>query len=64
MCVGRMVQTPLGTKPLWLQLPTDIALKVTAEQFVTLTTANQDLRLERTAAGQLIVHPPTGGHTG
>jgi len=59
-----MMQAPPGTKPLWLQLPTDIALKVTTEQFVALSTINQDLRLERTAAGQLIVNPPTGGHTG
>ena len=38
--------------------------KVTEEQFQLLATANQDLRLERTAAGELIIMPPTGGNTG
>ena len=38
--------------------------KVTEEQFQALATANRDLRLERTANGQLIIMPPTGGNTG
>jgi Uma2 family endonuclease len=37
---------------------------VTREQFVALVSANRDLRLERTARGELIVNPPTGGETG
>ena len=40
------------------------ALKVTQEQFVKLASANRDVRLERTATGELIVMPPTGGNTG
>ena len=38
--------------------------KVTEEQFQLLATANRDLRLERTADGELIIMPPTGGNTG
>ena len=32
--------------------------KVTEEQFQMLATANRDLRLERTANGELIIMPP------
>ena len=34
-------------------------LKVTQEQFVQLAAANRDVRLERTATGELIIMPPT-----
>ncbi|TVQ64404.1 MAG: Uma2 family endonuclease [Spirulina sp. DLM2.Bin59] len=47
-----------------LQLPEQIALRVTTEQFAALAAANRKLRLERTATGELIVNPPTGGKTG
>ncbi|MGK7943578.1 MAG: Uma2 family endonuclease [Microcystaceae cyanobacterium] len=57
-----MVQAPL--KPLSLQLPHQIALRVTPEQFAALAAANRELHLERTATGELIVNPPTGGNTG
>lgn len=40
------------------------AFKVTHEQFQELTTVNRDLKLERTATGELIVMPPTGSDTG
>lgn len=59
-----MVQAPPQSKPLLLQLPSELALQVTSEQFVVLAAANPDLRLERTATGELIVNPPTGGNTG
>lgn len=59
-----MVQAPPQPKQLLLQLPRDIALTVTPEQFATLAAANRDLRLERTATGELIVNPPTGGGSG
>jgi Uma2 family endonuclease len=39
-------------------------LHVTDEQFVQLAKANPDLRLERTAAGELLVIPPTGSEGG
>lgn len=38
--------------------------KVTHEQFKELAVVNRDLRLERTATGELIVMPPTGSDTG
>jgi len=37
---------------------------ITDEQFYQLCVANRDLRLERTAKGDLIIMPPTGGKTG
>jgi Uma2 family endonuclease len=38
--------------------------KLTDEQFYQLCQANRDLRFERTATGELIIMPPTGGGTG
>ncbi|WP_107670693.1 Uma2 family endonuclease [Cyanothece sp. BG0011] len=57
-----MVQAP--PQPLWLQLPHHLALQVTPEQFAALAAVNRELHLERTATGELIVNPPTGGNTG
>lgn len=59
-----MVQTPLKTIPLPLQLPPELSLTVTDEQFEMLALTNRELRLERTATGELIVNPPTGWETG
>jgi len=59
-----VVQTPPQPKTLLLQLPNDLALQVTPEQFAALAAANRDLKLERTATGELIVTPPTGGKSG
>lgn len=47
---------------LTLQFPP--VLNLSDEQFEQLATANQDLRLELTAKGELIIMPPTGGETG
>jgi Uma2 family endonuclease len=47
---------------LTLQLPP--VLKLTDEQFEQLAAANQDLQLEVTAKGELVIMPPTGGETG
>ncbi len=47
---------------LTLQLPP--VLQLTDEQFEQLSAVNQDLRLELTAKGELIIMPPTGGETG
>ncbi|UCJ13773.1 MAG: Uma2 family endonuclease [Phormidium sp. PBR-2020] len=52
------------THTLQLNLPNTVKFHVTPEQFATLATHNQDLRLERTATGELIVNPPTGWETG
>jgi Uma2 family endonuclease len=59
-----MLQIPTQPETLSLELPNAIALHVTQEQFEALVAANRDLRLERTAAGELIVNPPTGGESG
>jgi Uma2 family endonuclease len=61
-----MVQTPTSpeTETLLIELPKAIGLYVTQEQFAALAAANRDLRLERTALGELIVNPPTGWETG
>ncbi len=37
---------------------------ITDEQFYQLCIANRELKLERTATGDLIIMPPTGGGTG
>jgi Uma2 family endonuclease len=59
-----MVQASPQPKSLLLQLPSEVALQVTREQFVALAAANRDLKLERTANGELIVNPPTGSEIG
>ena len=61
-----MVQTPTSpeNQTLSIELPKSIGLLVTQEQFAALAAANRDLRLERTAKGELIVNPPTGWETG
>ena len=51
-------------KPLLLKIPSELVLQVTPEQFAVLAVENRDLRLERTAKGELIVNPPTGGESG
>jgi len=47
---------------LTLQLPQ--ALKFADEEFEQLVAANQDLRLELSSSGALIIMSPTGGETG
>ncbi|MEG3894314.1 MULTISPECIES: Uma2 family endonuclease [unclassified Microcoleus] len=39
-------------------------IKLTSEQFYLLCEENPELKLERSANGELIVMPPTGGETG
>ena len=58
-----MVQTN-SSAALSLSIPPALTLTVTREQFVELAIANRELQLERTAQGELIVNPPTGGETG
>ncbi|BAZ85713.1 hypothetical protein NIES806_19170 [Dolichospermum compactum NIES-806] len=47
-------------------LPPHLTLNInlTDEQFFQLCQNNRDLRFERTAAGELIIMPPTGSDTG
>jgi Uma2 family endonuclease len=59
-----MVQTPPKSKKLFIELPDALLLQVTQAQFETLALLNRDLRLERTATGDLIVNPPAGWKTG
>ncbi|MBW4663956.1 MAG: Uma2 family endonuclease [Chroococcus sp. CMT-3BRIN-NPC107] len=41
-----------------------LSLNLTDEQFFQLCQNNRDLRFERTASGEIIIMPPTGGETG
>ncbi len=59
-----MIATPTKPETVTLQLPWDLNLQVTPGQFVAIAAANPELKLERTATGDLIVNPPTGGETG
>ncbi len=45
-------------------LPLALDLDLTGEQFFAFCQLNRDLRIERTAAGDIIVMPPAGGATG
>ncbi|MGD1902391.1 MAG: Uma2 family endonuclease [Geitlerinemataceae cyanobacterium] len=58
--------TAVASEPvaLTLNLPKDVRLQVTPEQFEALAANNRDLRLELTATGELIVNSPTGAGTG
>jgi len=58
------LHAPSKSQSLSLQLPSNLVLQVTPEQFAALVAANRDLRFERTAIGELIVNPPTGGGSG
>jgi Uma2 family endonuclease len=39
-------------------------IELTDEQFYQLCLNNRDLKFERTANGELLIMPPTGGETG
>ena len=47
---------------LCIRLP-ETPLTVTPKEFAAIAAANPDLQLERSAKGELIVNPPTGGET-
>ena len=47
-----------------LTLTVPPSIKLTDEQFYELCQLNRDLRIERSAIGELIIMPPTGGETG
>jgi Uma2 family endonuclease len=50
-----MLQAPIQSKRILLEK---------LQQFELLATKNRDLKLERTAKGELVVSPPTGWETG
>jgi Uma2 family endonuclease len=56
--------TTAAAPPIALAVPPGVLLQVSDADFAALCTANTDLRLERTAQGDLIVMTPTGGGTG
>ena len=58
------MQSPKRSPNLFLELPRELVLHVTQEQFEALSAANGDLQLERTSEGELVVNPPTGGESG
>jgi Uma2 family endonuclease len=47
-----------------LTLNLNPVIQLTDEQFYQLCQANENLRFERTATGELIIMPPVGGETG
>jgi Uma2 family endonuclease len=47
-----------------ISLPAEFHLQVTPQQFEQLAQINRELRLERSATGELIVNPLTGWETG
>jgi Uma2 family endonuclease len=58
-------ESEIGQRPaLSIALPAEIHLQVTLAQFEQLAQINRELRLERSATGELIVNPPTGWETG
>jgi Uma2 family endonuclease len=63
--VGRGEMT-IGTQQLMNTyiLNLDSAIDLTDDQFYQLCRNNPDLKFERTARGELIIMPPTGGETG
>jgi len=58
------MQISFESDTLSLEIPPEIVLNVTPEQFEAIAITNRDLRLERTSLGELIVNPPTGGESG
>ena len=62
-----ILEPPLTTSPAsvsrWM-LHMRPAVELTEEQFFQLCQINRDLRLERTAEGDIIIMPPTGAETG
>jgi Uma2 family endonuclease len=62
-----MTLTPIATdieeiSPLMVRLPPSIEMD--SDRFFEFCQFNRDLRIERTATGEIIIMPPTGGETG
>lgn len=51
------------TATIYLPPTLELEIDLTDEQFFELCQKNRDLRFERTAIGELIIMPPTGGIT-
>lgn len=50
------------TRPLVIQLPE--SLRLSEEDFYEFCQLNRELKVERTARGEIVIMPPTGGETG
>jgi Uma2 family endonuclease len=53
----------MDAQTITLQNPLELNIELTEEQFFQLCQKNRDLQFERTANGELIIMPPTGGET-
>jgi Uma2 family endonuclease len=60
--MSQAVLDPPKTAALTIHLPE--VLRMDDAQFFALCQANRDLRFERTAEGDILIMPPTGGETG
>lgn len=58
-----LVETPAAVQPFAI-LRLRPAVELTDDQFFELCQLNRDLRLERTAQGDIVLMPPTGFETG
>ncbi len=59
-----MIKTQLSIEKPWLLLRLPPIIDWTEDQFFEFCQINRDLRIERTAKGELIIMPPTGWETG
>lgn len=59
-----MPQTLLQTEYVPVLLHLSPAIQLTDEQFFEFCQINRELRIERTAEGDVLIMPPTGGETG
>ncbi len=62
--MSQAILEPPARTSQWTVIHLRPALELTDDQFFTICQLNRDLRLERTAEGDLIVMPPTGWETG
>jgi Uma2 family endonuclease len=59
---SELVPAALERTPLVLHVRN--AVNLTSQEFFALCAANRDLRIERSAQGDILIMPPTGGRTG
>jgi Uma2 family endonuclease len=59
-----MIRAQPTTQSPYIQLRMFPVIKMTDDQFLEFCAMNRDFRFERTAKGDLIIMPPTGGETG
>ena len=57
-------QTPLLTESCFLLRMPERLRQMSEDEFFEFCVANRDLRIERTAEGDIVIMPPAGGETG